>query len=167
MPKSVITMVQSDADILWWSKEPKLGEDGEQKRFRRFVARQTAIGPRAKGGLGNVDWASHVDSFYSQWITRYIAPGNAGWKTLLDSMILFDKNGRPKFPTDGRAIVMCSLTRGDKLKLLRHLPKKATYIRECFLAHWRLKINLDEIEMAGLHSRAPVAQPSVSNKGGR
>ena len=165
MPKSVITMVQSDADILWWSKEPKLGEDGEKKRFRRFVARQTAIGPRAKGGLGNVDWASHVDSFYSQWITRYIAPGNAGWKTLLDSMILFDKNGRPKFPTDGRAIVMCSLTRGDKLKLLRHLPKKATYIRECFLAHWRLKINLDEIEMAGLHSEPLWRNPRFRIRG--
>ena len=34
MPKKVIELVQSDADTLWWSKEPKLG--GEKKRFRRF-----------------------------------------------------------------------------------------------------------------------------------
>ena len=61
MPKKVVRMEQGDADILWWSKEPKLGV--EQKRFRRFVAKKTAIGPKAKGGLGNVDWSNHVDSF--------------------------------------------------------------------------------------------------------
>ena len=39
MPKKVVELVQSDADTLWWSKEPKLG--GEKKRFRRFVAKAT------------------------------------------------------------------------------------------------------------------------------
>ena len=60
---------------------------------------------------------------------------------------------------------MCSLTRGDKLKLLRHLPKKATYIRECFLAHWRLKITLDETEEAGLHSEPLWRNPRFQMRG--
>ena len=153
MPKAVVNMVQADADTLWWSKEPKLDNgDGERKRFRRFVAKNTAIGPREKGGLGNLDWESHVNSFYSQWITRYVAPGDAAWKSLLDSMLLYDKDGKPKFPVEGRGILMCKMNRSDKMRLLRHLPKGAKYIRACLQAHWKLGIELDQEQQQGLHS---------------
>ena len=50
MSKKIRKEVQFDADTLWWSKEPVLGQP--RKRFRRFVRKKTAIGPRVKGGLG-------------------------------------------------------------------------------------------------------------------
>ena len=112
----------------------------ERKRFRRFVAKKTAIGPRSKGGLGNLDWASHVDSFMSQRITRYVEPGEGSWKVLLDSLLLTDAKGDDRFSTEGRGIAFCNLSRGEKIKLLKKLPKGAKYTKECFHAHWRLKV---------------------------
>ena len=137
MSRKVAALVQNDADILWWSKEPVLG--GEAKRFRRFVARKTAIGPRVMGGLGNVDWAAHVDGFMSQWITRYVDPATSQWKELLDSMLLHDKNGQSNFPEE-RGVFYSKLTRGDRYRLLSTLPKRAHYIKECIRAHFRLNL---------------------------
>ena len=77
MPQIIVRMIQSDADILWWSKEPSLKacrENEEKTRLRRFVGKDTAIGPRSMGGLGNLDWDSHVTAFNSQWMTRYVDP---------------------------------------------------------------------------------------------
>ena len=142
MPRNVTSMIQADADTLWWSREPQLGAE-DRPRFRRFVARRTAIGPRSKGGLGNLDWAAHVESFQSQWITRYVDPCEASWKTLLDTLLLHTRSGEAKYPAEGRGILFCNLNTYDKRRLLDTLPKNATYIRSCFAAHWRLKLQLD------------------------
>ena len=56
-------------------------------RVRRWVRRETAIGPRHKGGLRNMDWKTHVTSFWAQWIIRYMKPGEASWKQILDYFI--------------------------------------------------------------------------------
>ena len=48
MEKEILQIVQRDADQLWWSKEPDLQKP--PVRFRRFVAKLTAIGTRSKGG---------------------------------------------------------------------------------------------------------------------
>ena len=53
MSRKQIERVQLDADVLWWSKEPDLNKP-QYKRFRRFVARRSAIGTRDQGGLGNM-----------------------------------------------------------------------------------------------------------------
>ena len=142
MPKKVVELVQSDADTLWWSKEPKLG--GEKKRFRRFVAKATAIGPRSKGGLGNVDWALHVDSFMSQWVTRYIAPGDAGWKHLWDTFLLRDVEGRSKFSYPGRGILFARLDNKDRKRLLKGVPQGAKYLRDCVTKHLKLALEQDK-----------------------
>ena len=47
---------------------------------------------------------------------------------------------------------MCKLNRSDKMRLLRHLPKGAKYIRACLQAHWKLGIELDQEQQQGLHS---------------
>ena len=52
--------VQADADRLWWSHNPIL--DGNAGRIKRFVAKQTAIGPKIKGGVNAMNWLSHVDA---------------------------------------------------------------------------------------------------------
>ena len=56
LPLEIRKMVQADADTLWWSREPTLPEgtdNPKRKRFRRFVAKDTAIGPKHRGGVGN------------------------------------------------------------------------------------------------------------------
>ena len=71
MPQEIVTMVQADADTLWWSREPELGA---AKRLRQFVRGRTAIGQRKKGGLNNMDWKLHAEAFYAEWIVKYLQP---------------------------------------------------------------------------------------------
>ena len=148
MPKGMRNMVQEDADILWWSSEPKLG--GERKRFRRFVAKKTAIGPKEKGGLGNLDWSSHVDSFLSQWITRYADPSHSSWKSILDTLIFKDKSNKDRFAVSDRGLLFSKTSRRDRLKILKGLPKRAKYIRDCILAHWKLDIQQEKEDKGNL-----------------
>ena len=142
MEKEILQIVQRDADQLWWSKEPDLQKP--PVRFRRFVAKLTAIGTRSKGGLKNMDWESHTQGFYAQWIVRYVHPSKASWKTLLDDLLLENVKGDQNFP-EGRAILFCPMTRRDKLKMLRGLPRNAKYFRKCLDAHWKcgIKQNLE------------------------
>ena len=62
---------------------------------------------------------------------------------LLDSFLLEDAKGDARFSTEGRGVVFCKLSRGEKIKLLKRLPKGAKYIKECFHAHWGLKVEQD------------------------
>ena len=72
-----------------------------------------------------MDWKSHVAAFHAEWILKYAAhPSNASWKNVLDDMMLVDKRGYDKFP-EKRKILMCPMTKRDKMKLLRGLPKGA------------------------------------------
>ena len=64
MSKDIRERVQSEANTLLWSKEPDL--DKAPVRYRRFVAKRTAIGPRSKGGLKCMDWESHVTAFLAE-----------------------------------------------------------------------------------------------------
>jgi hypothetical protein len=137
MSVKIRALVQNDSDVLWWSKEPVLG--GDHKRFRRFVSRKTAIGPRVMGGLGNVDWTLHVDSFMSQWITRYVDPATSQWKEILDSLMLVDRKGLPRYP-EGRGILFSRVSKGEKYRILKYLPKNAIYIKECIRAHFKLEL---------------------------
>ena len=147
MDKSTMCTIQEDADRLWWSRDPVL--DGHHKRIRRFVARNTAIGPKKMGGLGNMSWKDHVTAYRAEWINRYIHPADAKWKEILDEMILKNKKGELKFGA-GRGIFYCALTPAQKLRLLRNIPKKALYIRACIYAHWSLQITQDLTKTEGI-----------------
>ena len=162
MSKQIITMVQQDADTLWWSKEPILGEDKEayqkfvttdvivdvpptkgKKGFRRFVGKKTAIGPRSKGGLGNLDWGSHVTAFQSTWMTRYIDPSTSQWKDLMDHFILYHKDGTRKY-TEGRGILFSHLTKREQCKIINSVPHTAHYTKACLRAHFEMNIELEK-----------------------
>ena len=140
-------MVQKDADVLWWSREPKIHNTNDHlgqavknmKRIRRWVNKHTAIGLRKLGGLGNIDWKTHVNtSFQGQWIIRYLNPSNSSWKKILDSYILY-QNGQLKYP-EGRAIVMCNLSNKEKKDMLQKIPKSSNYIRTCLKEFWRFDL---------------------------
>jgi hypothetical protein len=136
MDKQTTITVQKDADILWWAREPRI-EEG--KRVRRWIAAKTAIGPRSRGGINNMDWAIHTSSFYAQWILRYVHPAQSSWKDLLDYFILTDERGNLIYP-EGRSIVMSNLSVNEKRRMLLQIPTGATYVKECLKAFWDLKL---------------------------
>ena len=125
------------------TREPELGAT---KRVRRFVRGKTAIGQRKKGGLNNMDWKLHAEAFYAEWIVRYLQPPKSAWKDLLDQFIVFDKRGIQQFSTARSAV----LNPGSRLRYLQGLPKKAKYIRRCFMAFWKMGIKQDLTYTEGL-----------------
>ena len=141
MSKAISERISTEANILLWSKEADLTQP--TKRFRRFVAEATSIGPRGKGGLNLLDWPSHVAAFQAQWMIRYAAhPSDAAWKRALDEMLLINKKGLQKFP-EKRAILLCDMTPTAKLRMLRGFPKKAKYLRDCLFSFWKLRVKQD------------------------
>ena len=110
MNPKLCEVVQRDADILWWSRDPTLEpcEDADgnatkaTKRIRRWMDKRTAVGPTSKGGLNVMEWRQHVEAFYALWPLRYVEPGDAAWKTLVDSFILMDKKGDRPCKLPGR-----------------------------------------------------------------
>ena len=151
MTKAQMTAVQEDADRLWWSRDPIL--DDNKRRVRRFVARRTAIGPKALGGMGTMEWSDHVAAMGAKWILRYLDPSVAAWKQVLDALLFQDDKGND-VRGGGRAIVISNTTRYQKLKMLACLPKRATYIKNCLSAFWRLNI-----------TQSPEAEASPSAEG--
>ena len=152
MNRATRLAVQMDADTLLWSKTPDLG--APKQRYRRWVALRTAIGPRGRGGLKTIDWDSHVTAVLQEWIVRWIMPPDrdvCAWKHVLYHMVLVDKQGYDKFP-EGRNIFLCRMTPADKLRLMRGVPKKAVYIKECIRAFWKLGLKQDLTDIR--HMRA-------------
>ena len=143
MNKTLRAKVQADADRLWWSRDPIL--DGSVRRVRRFVEKQTAVGPKSKGGVNAMDWSDHVDAVQASWILKYLHPSQSAWKTLLDAMMWEDEEGR-LILGGGRETLMCPLSRADKYRLFKQLPRRATYIKECMKAHWKVGYELDKYD---------------------
>ena len=107
--KNTRMAIQADAERLRWAKDPDLENNA---RYRRFVSKTTAIGPRSKGGMSNMDWSIHYEAYTSQWITRYVSqPGDNAWKLLLDFLLFRDKKGKDTMPGDHkRAFLTANLT---------------------------------------------------------
>ena len=143
MGRLIRAEVKQDADTLWWSRTPDLGEP--RVRFRRWVAKRTAIGPRGRGGLNNMDWDGHVQAVLAEWVLRWIMPPDrdvCAWKHVLYHMVMVDKQGYDKFP-EGRNIFFCKMSLADKVRLMRGIPKHATYIKSCIRAFWQLHLTQD------------------------
>ena len=66
-------------------------------------------------GLNMMDWEDHAGTFQVEWITRYVAPGEAAWKTVLDSFLLYDKRGKNIY-RGGRQILFMKLNMRQKRK---------------------------------------------------
>ena len=109
------------------------------KIIRRWVAKDTAIGPREKGGLNNIDWPDHAAGFQAEWMIRYLQPGEAAWKQILDQFILYDKKGKMRYP-EGRGILLMNLSDAQKTAIITSIPKGAEYMRACIREFWKLRI---------------------------
>ena len=107
-----------------------------------------------------MDWKLHAEAFYAEWIVKYLQPPKSAWKDLLDQFIVFDKRGVQQFSTARSAV----LNPDSRLRYLQGLPKKAKYIRRCFMAFWKMGIKQDLTYTDGLKGesiwnnlRAPIA----------
>ena len=115
MSRAMTAQIQADVDRLVWAREPDI--DGTA-RFRRYIAKQTAVGSVNEGGANAIAWAEHVDAFHVDWMVRYLHPADSSWKRALDQMLLLDKNGEEKF-SEGRGILVSKIRNGEKKRLLR------------------------------------------------
>ena len=163
MEPKMCEVVQRDADVLWWSRYPTLeiGVDASgkakkmDKRVRRWMDRRSAVGPTAKGGLNLMEWRKHAEAYYALWPVRYLEPGEAAWKRLLDSLILYDKKGERLNYPEGRSIILQNLSTREKANMISKLPKKATYIKACFRQFWKLKLVPKTDTTAGIGTESP------------
>ena len=116
------------------------------------MARDTAIGPRAKGGLNNMDWSDHVTGFQAEWMIRYLQPGEAAWKQIMDQFILYDKKGKLRYP-EGRGSLLMNLSARQKTAIIASIPKGAEYMRTCLREFWKLRIR--PVGMEGVGTESP------------
>ena len=70
-----------------------------------------------------MEWRQHVEAFYALWPLRYVEPGDAAWKTLVDSFILMDKKGDQVNYPEGQTIILQNLSTAEKSRMLATLPK--------------------------------------------
>ena len=115
MTKEIKQKMQKEADILWWSKEPVLINRQTTTRLRRFVNKKTAIGPRKLGGMNNMDWTIHSESFTGELIIRYLHPTDQAWKRILDHILFTDSKG--EMEPDSRMLLFSNIPTGYKWKI--------------------------------------------------
>ena len=164
--RAVMGIIQKDADILRWARDPTLTVDTDDegkpsdhatkntRRIRRWVAEATARGPREKGGLNTMDWTMHITAFKIEWVIRYLQPGEAAWKKIIDSYILYDNKRNLRYP-EGRNIVLQDIGIRQKTKILQSIPKGAMYMREAFREFWRIRIKPKKRSYEGVTSESP------------
>ena len=138
-------VIQKDADILWWSREPELENVTDNglaaknpKRTRGWVRKSTAMGPIHKGGLNKMDWAEHASCFRAQWIIRYLDPSDSGWKRILDGYLL--RNAAGDIIYHDRGAVISNLTQGERARMMKRIPQRSRYVRACLKEFWQLNL---------------------------
>ena len=101
-----------------------------------------------------MDWNIHVDAFEQRWMLRYLDPGEASWKIMLDSFILFDNKGNVKYP-EGRSIILQNLSTREKAAMLSRIPKGATFIKGCLRKFWKLALAPKQNSWKGIGTESP------------
>lgn len=144
MTRQIRDIVQKDLEILWWHKKPWLVIKNTTEivhgaynkvRVKGWVRKDIACKPKSQGGLNLINWNNHVNAFLAMWVIRYMMPGKQTWKRLWDAFILRDEKGNLIHP-EGRTIVACRLTNKQKDQMLRRIPIKFKYMKECLKHYW-------------------------------
>jgi hypothetical protein len=88
-------------------------------------------------------------------IVRYLQLGDSAWKNMLDEFILKStRGGKLQYP-EGRTIVVMGLTVAQKRAILKRMPTKAVYWKECLLAFWDLKLDRQVEGWEGIDGESP------------
>ena len=88
-------------------------------------------------------------------LAQYLQPGDSAWKSVLDEFILKStRGGKLQYP-EGRPIVAMGLTVAQKRAILKRMPTKAVYWKECLLAFWDLKLDRQVVGWEGIDGESP------------
>ena len=139
MHKTYVKQIEKDASYLVWKKDPDMRLDEEDRKFRRWIAKKSEHRPRCKGGAGMMSWKRHTEAFNAEWVLRYLHPGDAQWKELWDHILLIDDEGYERYP-QGRAILISNLSKQDKARILKSIPKECDHMRTCIKDFWTMNI---------------------------
>ena len=142
MSKKHVKQIEKDQNYLIWKRDPDMRVSDEEKKFRRWIPKQSENRPKCKGGAGIMSWNRHSQAFYADWIKRYLHPGYAHWKEVWDHILLIDDDGLERYP-QRRAILISNLTKADKIRILKTIPKQCKYIKTCIKAFWSMDIKQD------------------------
>ena len=82
MSKKYINQIEKDQNYLIWKKDPDMRVSDTEKKFRRWIPKNSENRARRRGGAGIMPWKRHTQAFYSDWIKRYLHPGSADWKEI-------------------------------------------------------------------------------------
>ena len=82
---------------------------------------------------------------------RYLQPGDAAWKQILDHFILYDRKGNLRYP-EGRGILLMNLSTRQKTAILASIPKGAEYMKACIREFWKLRIRPVGLDGVGTES---------------
>ena len=79
----------------------------------------------------------------------------AAWKHILDEFLLKNKQGSELQYPEGRSIVAMNLTSAQRAAMLKKLPKKAHYWKECLKAFWKRRFTPAYKDWEGYASESP------------
>ena len=90
MPSEVHDALEEDAYQIMWAEKPEIfsDEDGSSAATRAYIRREATYLPQKEGGAGIMHFRAHAEAFYAHWIRRYLEPGEAPWKRVVDRWIL-------------------------------------------------------------------------------
>ena len=102
-----------------------------------------------------MDFPTHAKAFRQGWVIRYMHPAESSWKQLIDSFILYDKKENLIYPEE-RMAVIGRLSAFQKTRMLKSLPKEATYMKACFKEFWALGLRPTwDNRWEGIESESP------------
>ncbi len=143
----------------------------ERRRQKRFEAHGRKYYSRPDAFHSNLEdyFSSNAkERLAAMNVTFLPEPGEAAWKRLLDSLILYDKKGERLNYPEGRSIILQNLSTREKANVISKLPEKATYIKSCFRQFWKLKLAPKTDTTAGIGTESPWhghrVQISVTNQ---
>ena len=83
-----------------------------------------------------MDWSTHVDAYHTDWVRKYIRPGDAEWKQIWDIFLLNQHTNRDKIQLLGREYLLLPMSNYEKNTILKRIPKAMEYFRTCLQKFW-------------------------------
>ena len=87
-----------------------------------------------------MDWSTHVDAYHTDWVRKYIRPGDAEWKQIWDIFLLNQHTNKDKIQLLGREYLILPMSNYEKNNILKRIPKAMEYFRTCLQKFWKLKL---------------------------
>ena len=145
MPESILNALEEDSYNILWAQQPEIfsNEDGTSANARAYIHKAASYLPQKQGGGGVMHFRSHALAYYTQWIRRYIEPGNQPWKQVADLWLTDTCYGRGAI-----------LAKGNPY--LGNVPTRARYLRRCLKTFYSLQLKQDTTKLTHTVQSEPI-----------